>query len=217
MWFIGDIHGCFHWYLTKGIKAADCSLQLGDFGWGFDIEKNKRGKILKESLLSKDLSSIKTMPQHKFLCGNHDDRKFAASHPNYVGDFGYVKNADLFYISGAFSIDFKLRTEGIDWWSWEQLDPSQLDEMITMFADTKPRIVASHCAPLSAQVTMFPHSAKNLWINRTQVVMEDALNLWQPERWYFGHCHMTKHCQSGKTRFQCVGIEQRVELPGVNW
>ena len=217
MYFIGDIHGAFNWYLAKGIKAASSSIQLGDFGWGFPPEKNKRGKVLAESLMSKDLESIPAMPQHKFLCGNHDDRKFVANHPNYVGDYGYDENSGIFYISGAFSIDFERRTIGIDWWDYEQLKYKALLKMIEMFADIKPRIVVSHECPSTAQYTLFPRSTKRHWQTTTQFALECAFDKWQPERWYFGHYHLTKHADIGKTRFQCVGINQRVELKGVDW
>lgn len=217
MYFIGDIHGAFNWYLTKGIKSASSSLQLGDMGWGFPVERNKRGKLLAESKMSKDLDSIPPMPQHKFLCGNHDDRKFVSNHPNYVGDYGYDENSGIFYISGAFSVDFEWRTIGISWWDYEELEYQVLLEMIEVFADTKPRIVASHDCPSTAVYSMFPHSTKRHWYTRTQFAMDEAFKKWQPERWYFGHYHQSKHVDTCGTRFQCVGINQRVQLKDVDW
>lgn len=223
MFFIGDIHGEFDWYLKHGIKkSTSCSLQLGDFGWGFLPEKyprhhRKAGQIVPKSLQSRDLSSIPAMPNHKFICGNHDDRVFVKEHPNYLGDFGFHAGSGIFYISGAYSIDVLQRQMWIDWWPYEELDYPALRQMLEMWGDTKPKIVVSHCAPWTAQVRMFPHTDKNRHHSRTQEAMEQALAIWEPDRWYFGHYHQTMHQTIGKTKFQCVGINQRVELPGVHW
>jgi len=40
-------------------------------------------------------------PEHKFIRGNHDDPKFCREHPNYLGNFGYLPDDELFFVSGA--------------------------------------------------------------------------------------------------------------------
>lgn len=215
--FLGDIHGCFNWYLKTVSRRNNCSLLLGDCGFGFPIEKNKKGKILKESLISKNPDKIPPMPNHKFLVGNHDDRNLVANHPNYIGDYGYDEKSGIFYISGAFSIDFEWRTPGIDWWDTEELTWNQLKDMIELFRITQPRIVASHTAPYSATYTIFPHSIKKWWQSRTEDAMERCLNVWKPKHWFFGHYHYTQKAEIGGTKFRCVGCQQMIELPGVTW
>jgi hypothetical protein len=40
-------------------------------------------------------------PEHKFLRGNHDDPKLCGKHPNYLGEYGYLPDDELFFVSGA--------------------------------------------------------------------------------------------------------------------
>ncbi|MGY8690848.1 MAG: hypothetical protein ACKVHP_24310 [Verrucomicrobiales bacterium] len=37
------------------------------------------------------------------------------SNPRYLGEFGFSEDG-LFWLSGAWSIDWQLRTEGVSWW-----------------------------------------------------------------------------------------------------
>ena len=207
MWFIGDIHGDFDWYLKKGIKKADCSIQLGDFGWGFAAYSS-----------SMDLQRIPEMPQHKFICGNHDNRTFAAQHPNNLGDYGYIEKADMFYISGGYSIDYMIRTIGIDWWANEQLSWDELSDMIDLFILSQPRYVVSHDAPSTVLDLMYQTSiSRNGFRSRTQEAMMQAFEGWKPEWWLFGHHHETKSLSFEGTNFRCVGTHQRYEIPRLTW
>lgn len=215
MWFVGDLHGSFNWYLDKVFKK-DCSIQLGDFGFGFPPHKNSHGKINKESEISLHPERIPANPTAKFIAGNHDNRNLIADHPNYLGDYGYHKASEIFYISGALSIDADMRTMGVDWWEYEELSYMELHEMIQMFGDVKPKIVVSHDAPSIATMTMFPGSGKFDWPSKTRQAMDQCFEIWQPKAWMFGHWHKTCHTL-GTTRFQCVGIRDCVEIKDVTW
>ena len=185
-------------------------------GIGFPPEKNKKGKILQESLISSHPEMIPYTPTHKILMGNHDSRKLFSNHPNYLGDYGYHEKSGIFYISGAFSIDFDMRTIGIDWWEWEELSWKELQTVIEMYGDVKPRMVASHDVPSIAAHTMFPETSKRHWHSRTQEAMDRCYEIYAPEIWIHGHYHVTKKTL-GTTRFQCVGMQQVLELPGLTW
>jgi len=217
MWFIGDIHGEFDWYLKKGLRGrVDCSVQLGDFGWGFEPVFNRRKKLIKKWSHMKDISYIPPMQQHRFICGNHDDRMLARQHPNYLGDFGFVSHPSLFYVSGGASKDRERRKVGVEWWEHEELSDAELEQFIDEYVTARPQIVVTHEAPQTALTAMFSFE-KYKSESRTAVAMEKALAAWQPDYWYFGHYHYTKHLRVGKTCFQCVGEFQRVELRGVTW
>ena len=100
MIFIGDCHGQFDIYksILDNYKN-DFSIQLGDMGIGFITRSsnyNKKGRSY-----SPELSK-----NHMFIRGNHDSPSLCDNHPNYLGDYGYRKKSDLFYISGGYSVLF---------------------------------------------------------------------------------------------------------------
>lgn len=215
MFFLGDIHGRYDWYLNE-IRNKDCSVQLGDFGWGFPPPV-RNGKIVEHLSHCRDLAYIPDNPDHKFICGNHDNRLFVSQHPNFLGAYGFNEAANLFYISGAYSTDFVGRVPGLTWWREEELSWSELSAMIDLFARTQPRVVVSHTAPTSVIHTLFPYTNGNRACGRTGDALDAALGRWQPEYWFFGHMHHTQGQKIGKTHFQCVGEMEWVELPNVHW
>lgn len=215
MWFIGDCHGDFSWYLDNR-KIYDCSLLLGDCGFGFQPKMNWKNEIILKSDIALNPELLPDDPRHKFILGNHDDRNIVSSHPSYLGDYGYHEKSGIFYISGAFSIDAESRTMGFDWWEYEELSYMELHEMIQLYRDTKPSIVVSHDAPSIATLTMFPNHRKHHWPSKTRQAMDQCFEIWQPKAWMFGHWHKTCHTL-GTTRFQCVGIRDCVEIKDVTW
>jgi hypothetical protein len=41
--------------------------------------------------------------------------------------------------------------------------------------------------------------------NRTATALERMYKIHQPDYWFFGHWHFTKHLKLGNTHFQCIG------------
>ena len=68
---IGDVHGNFGPYLKKACEASH-SLQVGDFGFGYDC------------------LNVLDSEKHKVLLGNHDNLILAKESPYVLGDFGIV-------------------------------------------------------------------------------------------------------------------------------
>ena len=105
---VGDVHGKIPEYQEILAQHDGPVIQLGDMGCGF-------------------LPIPKFAYQHRFIRGNHDDPAVAQRHQNYLGEFGYVKTFGIFFMGGAFSIDFQMRQEwmaqGISpcWWRDEEL------------------------------------------------------------------------------------------------
>jgi hypothetical protein len=192
--FIGDIHGHTDSlrFLTKG-KLGEF-IALGDIGFGFGDD-------------------IPVLDNVKYIRGNHDDPAAARRHPNYLGDYGMY--GDIFFISGAFSIDYQWRQVRMAagckpiWWPDEELSQDGLDKAVEMYSDLKPRIVATHEAPsnvataLLSELLFRPEKAECI-ATRTSQALQRMLNHHQPEHWYFGHYHIDWQKDLGGTRFHCL-------------
>ena len=137
----------------------------------------------------------------KFIRGNHDRPDLCRKHHNYLGDYGYLEDLNLFYVSGGFSIDQWARTVGIDWWEDEELSITELQEMTDLFVEKKPKIVMSHVLPIKIAASTLNLSEK---INsRTEDALQEAFDRHKPERWYCSHYHQSKTIK-GETLFKVV-------------
>ena len=116
MFFIGDVHANLTEYLRIVESLDGPSIQVGDMGFGF----------------FKNGDSLPEIPQHRFLRGNHDHPGLAKAHPGYLGDYGYLHDSDILFVSGAQSVDQEWRTQDINWWPEEELAYEQLVDMISL-------------------------------------------------------------------------------------
>lgn len=202
---IGDIHG--HWYnyalLTKNIEHN--SIQVGDFGIGFN------GTYWHDRA-----NKHHATKQHRFIRGNHDNPNMCREDMvGYIPD-GTIEN-DVMYLGGAWSIDWQYRTEGIDWWRDEELTYRELDELISVYEVVKPRVMITHDCPTIAAYYMFIKTGNsiggnNLKLTRTGEALQTMFELHQPENWYFGHWHETKTMKINGTTFQCIGIDNYIDV-----
>ena len=182
MLFIGDVHGEIEKYY-KIIEGYNESIQVGDVGLGF-------------AGVELDLPD-----GHKFIRGNHDDPDKCRSNKSYLGDWGYIEENDLFFISGAYSIDQHLRTPGVSWWSEEELSYQTLKQLIDIVPETKPRIIVSHDCPTHLQEQFFGFTPKT---NRTGSALSCIFEKYQPSIWIFGHHHVNYSTVVNGTRFICL-------------
>lgn len=181
---ISDVHGKWK-ELHKVIESHKNIpiIQLGDLGIGFS------NFHYPESFVN----------NFKFIRGNHDNPKVCREHPNYLGDYGVC--GDIFYISGAYSIDHSMRTEGIDWWQEEQLLYQELQNMIDLYIEVKPKYVISHDCPDSVCLDIYK---RNRFPNRTQQALQVCFEAHKPLKWIFGHHHINyRHIYQG-TEFICM-------------
>jgi hypothetical protein len=200
MLFIGDIHGKIREYeqLIER-RGIDCSLQLGDLGAGF------------QNVVLPNLSLA-----HKALRGNHDDPAVIRKYPNYLGDYGYLPEQDMYYISGAWSIDKNWRTPGISWWPDEELDFITLRLIIEEIEYYKPRIIASHDCPSSIRKELFGFG--HFIETRTGMALAEAFMLHKPTWWIFGHYHRSRNMNILSTNFVCLQELETFELRDCcNW
>lgn len=209
MYFIGDIHGDFDTYrkLTAENDQIECSLQVGDMG------------IFREP----DVDLVPGSPNHKFIRGNHDNPTLCKDHPNYLGDYGYAPTPEIFYVSGGYSVDYRSRTPGVDWWHDEELTYPQMHEALGMYLDIRPRIVVSHECPIEAKEDVLGGYPTNITSN-TERLLQRMLEGYRPELWIFGHHHRPVERTLNGTHFVCLGDIKYgpashfiYEVPGLTW
>jgi hypothetical protein len=202
--FIGDVHGKFNQY-TNIIKNVDCSRQVGDFGVGFfkwDFHENE-----KVPYANPPYNTI-SKANHKFIRGNHDNPDVCKRMDYWLSD-GYIERLGehkVMYVGGALSIDKAFRTEGLDWWSDEELSYIRLQEIIDLYAIEKPDVMVSHDCPDDIALIMEHYSGrKKLDIHsRTRVAFDEMLKIHRPKIWVYGHWHFSfDHVLDG-TRFICL-------------
>lgn len=193
---IGDIHGDMITYnnILRDTRC-DMSIQVGDFGIGF-------GDIYNKSVLL-----IGDDPKHKFICGNHDNRVMAQTHPNYLGDYGYLSEYDLFFVSGAETPEFdrKFRTPGLNWWPEEELSAQEMHRCVELYQDVKPKIIVSHDGPSCIIGDVLSKvNGVSYDYSRTQIFLNILFGIHKPNIWYFGHWHEWIDIQYEGVEFRCI-------------
>lgn len=220
----GDIHGKVKEFqqLIANHDPNTLIIQVGDVGFGF--------------------RTIPIFPDNvKLIRGNHDSPEAAREHPNYLGDFGYWPEHKLFYMGGAWSIDYAWRQEWNNqnwprkvWWEDEELSQPELDAALELYKKTKPEIMISHEAPASIVPQVLIRSdltfkEGDLMYNskfvrpekleciktRTSETLQRMLDTWRPRWWVFGHYHISKMIDTGSTLFKCCAELEPFHIPGV--
>lgn len=201
MRIIGDIHQQYDKYFQL-IKHADYTLQVGDMGFNYH-----------------PISHLG--PEHKFIFGNHDKHPDVLQQSNCLGKFGYVNHGNIkfFFVSGAWSIDYKIRIENKNWWKEEELSYHELETAIDLYEAVKPDIVITHCPPQFI-VEKLADPTFNIFYNvsfkeqrsRTGLALETMWEIHQPSKWIFGHMHRMYESMIGKTRFICVNQYDCIDI-----
>lgn len=146
--FLGDIHGKFN-IIYNFINKFDIEntniIQLGDFGIGFDILKEKRWlSLYHDQLLNKNVHIWAVR-------GNHDFKQYFENDPfeftniHLVPDYSVINlcNKNILFLGGAVSIDRKTRKINNNYWEDEIFifDENKLKEFRNI------DIVISHTSP----------------------------------------------------------------------
>jgi len=218
MLLIGDVHGDIVKY-QRLIKRGRSSLQVGDLGLGFPDRDSARMTNLFRQI------DPKIHERHKVLRGNHDNPDVFLGHEytddfgkrhkilplrSYLGDWGYLPDQDLFFMSGAFSIDRDWRTPLVDWWPNEELCVEDLRQATEFYARMQPRFMVTHDCP----IVLYPElCGKGVVIpNNTSLALDMMYLAHKPERWYFGHHHQTKEIlRPDGTLFRCLNTDEAYE------
>lgn len=185
MIFIGDVHMEFERMDEIIAGESQPIIQVGDLGIGMG-----------------GCSYPTIFPQNfHFIRGNHDNPEKCREHDNYLGDYGFIPDWNLYYVSGAWSIDNQSRTPYVDWWPEEELESSTLFwKVVPEFEEKKPRIVVTHDAPSMVVKHLF---GKDSGTN-TSIALQQAFEAHQPEYWLFGHHHQWRYEKINGTQFVCL-------------
>lgn len=204
MLLIGDIHALF-WDYKEILKRSGTkkSLQLGDYGLGFP-----------DTMKGIDLSDIDGT--HLFIRGNHDNPAVCRKNQYYLGDFGILEGSfiddfftKLFYISGAWSIDRAYRTEGISWWSDEELSYDELSDAVNLYIKEKPDIICSHDCPEEVLQIFYPASAHP---TRTAQALSSMFQHHTPSYWFFAHHHKSWRKNVMGCNFVCLNELETIDI-----
>lgn len=196
MLIIGDVHGKVDEYqriLKK--KKAKKSVQVGDFGL-----KREHDWFLENMDCSR----------HKVLFGNHDYYHYLLREHSVCENSLYDGERDIFYVRGAFSIDYRLRTPGLDWFSDEEIAYRDFQPTIDRYYATRPSTVITHDCPELAANTFFAFPSK--FHTRTGHLLDVLFESWKPDLWVFGHYHCSIKEKIGKTLFRCLDELECMEI-----
>lgn len=206
---VGDVHGEFT-RLQKIInKFKGTTIVLGDIGIGFIYKYLNPAFCIDPNVpyyLTKLTDIQCNREQMVFIRGNHDRPDMCRRHHNFLGEYGVYR--DIFYISGAWSIDRAYRTEGLDWWPDEELNMKQCYKALEMYTEIKPDIVITHDCPTSILALLY----SQLFKTRTGQLLESMLREHRPSQWYFAHHHVSWQKTIDGTYFKCLNCFETVEL-----
>lgn len=201
MRYIGDTHAKFDRYQAIANEVS-ASIQVGDFGVGF------------KPLPEMDLN-------HRFIRGNHDDPVKCAQSFNWISDgsaIHYPDHGSMFFMGGATSVDKHSRTEGVDYWSDEEVTIAEGNSILDVYeADTQALgqfdFVVTHECPESIARTIFNHRRDKLEDHsRTRQILDAMLEINAPRCWIFGHWHTNVDVVIGDTRFICLAELAHIDL-----
>jgi hypothetical protein len=204
---IGDIHGMFNDYRVYSVEDAVKTIQVGDFGIGFE-----QGDQWHENV-----NEFHANGNHRFIRGNHDNPEQCRKEMvGYIAD-GTVEN-DVMFVGGAWSIDKDYRTPGYNWWSGEELSSAELDRMFDIYTTVQPRVMITHDCPTLVAYYMFirtgvrTYDGPTLHLTRTGEALQRMFEAHQPEEWYFGHWHNSSSQVIDGTKFTCLGELDYVDV-----
>ncbi len=186
--FIGDVH-CKCLEYKKIIDRCEQSFCVGDFGfkseWDWFIN-NVYDPLDNKHWINPGNHDYGRYLQHKLLgsTGNH----------SYFEEFG------IFTVRGAESIDKHQRTEGVDWFSNEELTFTEQLQAFDAFTKFTPKIVISHDCPQTVMEKLFGYPDKS----QTRQMLQAMFDFHKPDLWVFGHHHRSKDVQIDGTRFVCL-------------
>lgn len=183
--FIGDVHGKFEEYHQIINETEHMTIQLGDLGLGFGLD---------HLFYPKD--------KDYFIRGNHDNPEVCRNNKAYLGEYGYLKDYNMFFVSGAYSIDKHLRTPGWDWWYDEEISNKSYNIIISKYKKDKPKILIAHCPPDDYMEQLFPNCMKI--DSNTGMLLSAMILEHKPEIMIFAHMHESIDVVIDGIRFVCL-------------
>lgn len=209
--FVGDIHGEWDkFFITLDRHSLNnCDIIcVGDIDINF---AHRPELIYKLNDSFKELNIV-----FLGIRGNHDFPDIfdgSVDLPNFklIPDYSVKEfNGQKFlFIGGSISIDRQLRTEGEDYWRGEVIRESELPK-------EKIDVIVTHDCPNFVGL-----SCATLWDEIGNPVKTDAFNgrrildkVWEqtkPDKWFYGHYHLSMNHVVDNTHFKCLNILELVE------
>jgi len=192
MIFLGDIHGDHHFAKSIATRyPKDKVIQVGDFGVGF-ISSNELNENFPDNLY--------------FFCGNHDKRREAPMIKGYMGDFGEFD--DIFFVSGADSIDKDWRTPEVNWWEDEELNCNQMKQCLEAWERSDKNILVAHDIPQSFAEYVYKIYDNSATRNLLQVMIEVR----KPKIVVAGHHHKSITGELNGIKYRGIDINEVYEI-----
>jgi len=166
-------------------------VQLGDLGIGF-----LRTEFVREN----------TPKNFRFFVGNHDNRDLANTMPACLGDFGEFEN--IFFVSGAKSIDQHDRIEGKSWWRNEELSYGQGSDCLALWEKSNKEILVCHDCPQSLVEKFMLIYDKCL----TRDLLQRMIEVRKPKLVVFGHHHQSYDINFNGIKFRGLRINESFVL-----
>lgn len=194
----GDTHGNTAWVegLVRTAAEQHCPIvfQVGDFGYFPDLSGGPR------FLTAVDAACARHGVEFWFIDGNHDDHFALAQHREadapvaltdhvtYIPRGARVSLGELTFgfLGGAFSVDWRDRTHGIDWWPNETPDHSDLARLGTGRLD----VLITHDAPAGIDLASGRLPAEDqVRADETRALIATAVEATLPRIAIHGHWH----------------------------
>ena len=206
--FVGDVHGKFNSY-KKLVKDVPRSIQVGDMGVGFF--KFKGGELKPD--INPPFDAMER-GDHRYIRGNHDNPSVCKQQKHWIPDGTYLEEYKMMLVGGATSTDKIYRTQGIDWWSNEELSEKELDVILEQYKILKPNIMITHEAPqnIADQILQAFNKTKINNYSNTRVFFERMLYYYTPKLWIFGHWHQSLSFVQNSTHFICLNELEHTDI-----
>ena len=198
---LSDIHGNMLPVrnLVKRLKPNELIIQIGDFG--FSDTYRKLWNIGSDKLL--------------IIAGNHDEYPAYNNLPNELPKSGIIqfKHKRVFFAAGAACTpyDRSQRTEGLSWWPEEEMNWEECNTCLRLWDEYKETIdiVLSHECPINVGHAVLGETP---YESQTNKLLYEMFKMYEPPRWEFGHYHKVWERQIGRTLFQCLNIDEVMEI-----
>ena len=198
----GDIETCER---VAKEHPNETVLQLGDIGVGFNVPKfighpyRYDGKPVWQAVLN--------LPKNFwFFVGNHDNRSLASDLWNCLGNYGEFK--DIFFVSGADSIDKDRRTLGVDYWPDEELNHQQASDCLELWEQSKATTIIAHdCPQRIAEGYMLIYDR-----SYTRNLLDAMVKARKPNLVIFGHHHRKLNISLDGTRYICLPVGETIKI-----
>lgn len=194
----GDTHGNTPWVERLAATAAEqgcpIAIQVGDFGYFPDHPEGLR------FLTAVDTACARHGVELWFIDGNHDDHSALAEHrendtPVALSDHvTYIPRGARInlgglrfgFLGGAFSVDWRDRTHGIDWWPNEMTERSDVARLGGEPLD----VLIAHDAPAGLDLAACQLPAEDqVRTDQVRSLIATAVEATRPRIVFHGHWH----------------------------